>query len=1020
MRRLLVLVLTVALLAAACGGDEPEAPAERPTEATVEPADEPAVETADEPAEPTEPTEPADEPAEPTEPADEPAEPAEPPEEPAEPPEEPVAEPDEPAADPADEPQETGDADPLPVPGPAPLPVDPAVRIGTLDNGLTYYLRNNEKPGSNLALRLAVDAGSLHESEPGSGVAHFLEHMMFNGTEEFPANEIVEVLREIGVEFGPDINAYTSYDETVYLLDVVTSQEDAVGSAFGVLAQWAHAATLEEADVLSEIGVVRDELRSRYETGSGIVLRAFDRLYAEGTPYEGRHPIGDAASIESMTPAQLREFYETWYVPSNMAVVAVGDLPLDELEALVVEHFGAIPAGEAPPAPDTASPLKREAVYEVATSPGQGYSYLSLDIGIPLWDTGTVGGERMQLMESLIAVMLESRLEDAYEQGFLSQIDPTHWSAFNHADGLRYYGTNLRADDFPTAIGDFWSMMLSLEAAGFADEDLAHAREVVEADLQFALESVPTTQDNEYAGLYVSHFLGGGDIGTVADQVDRISALLDGMQVAELTDHFRWIMRNSGPLLLVVGADVAEVPTVEEMAAAIDGASVGEVPDRTVDVQELMAAPEPVEPVSAGPVADLEDAYEWSFANGASVIFMPSDISEAQVDLRAISQGGWSAMEPGDRPLTGRLATRAVRQSGLGGLSPAQVSRFLDDANAAVVPYIDETEEGFSAVAAAEGIEAMFQALHLLVTAPQVDDQAFADAVQVGEIIISLAQANPDWQEWVAYTEARYGDEIGWFLPIAPQETIDALTAESLLDRYLSRLGDVDDLIVAVVGDIDRDTVELMARTYVGTLPAGEADSFVNRWPAEPDGVVRREVVLTPDAGATGMVIHHEALMAIDPAVEVAIDVLTSVLDARLTSDIREDIGASYGVFPSLVALLAPEHRISSQIVASGDPERIDDIGAEILRILADLVDNGPSPEELAQALAVVDADYTHIENQDLLGVLLRRAHADDDELPTPQRLIQELSEVTAADVHALAVAIYDPDQRIEIVRVLG
>ena len=925
-----------------------------------------------------------------------------------------------PAAEPADEPQETGDADPLPVPDPTPLPVDPVVRIGTLDNGLTYYLRNNEKPGSNLALRLAVNAGSLHESEPGSGVAHFLEHMMFNGTEKLPGNEIIEVLREIGVDFGPDINAYTSYDETVYLLDVVAGQEGAVGAAFEVLAQWAHAATLEEADVLSEIGVVRDELRSRYETGSGIVQRAFDRLYGEGTPYEGRHPIGAADSIESMTPAQLREFYETWYVPSNMAVVAVGDLPLDELEALVVEHFGAIPAGEAPPAPDTASPLKSEAVYEVATSPGQAYSYLSLDIGIPLWDTGTVGGERMHLMESVIAVMLESRLEDAYEQGFLSQIDPTHWSVFNHADGLRYYGTNLRADDFAGALGDFWSMMLSLEAAGFADEDLAHATEAVEADLQFALESVPTTQDNEYAGLYVSHFLGGGDIGTVADQVDRISALLGGMQVAELTDYFRWIMRNSGPLLLAVGADEAEVPSAEEMAAAIDGASAGEVPARTVDVQALMEAPEPVEPVSSGPVAALEDAYEWSFANGASVIFMPSDISEAQVDLRAISLGGWSAMEPGDRALAGRLATRAVRQSGLGGLSPAQVSRFLDDANAAVVSYIDETEEGFSAVAAAEGIEAMFQALHLLVTAPQVDDQAFAEAVQVGEIIISLAEANPDWQEWVAYNEVRYGDEIAWFHPVASQEALDALTAESLLARYLSRLGDVDDLIVAVVGDIDRDTVELLARTYVGTLPAGEADSFVNRWPAEPDGVVRREVVLTPDAGATGMVVHHEALLPIDPGVEVTIDVLTSVLDARLTSDIREDIGASYGVFPSLVALLAPEHRITSQIVASGDPERIDDIGVEILRILADLVDNGPSPEELAQALAVVEADYTHVENQDLLGVLLRRAHAGDDELPTSLRRFQELSEVTAADVHALAVAIYDPDQRIEIVRVLG
>ena len=925
------------------------------------------------------------------------------------------------AVEPAEEPTDDEPALAVPVdPDPTLLPVDPDVRIGTLDNGLTYYLRSNDKPGSNLSLRLAVDAGSLHEAEPGSGVAHFLEHMMFNGTEKFPRNEILDVLRDIGVEFGPDINAYTGYDATVYLLDFVTTTEGAVEAGFEVLSQWAHAATLEEDDVQSEIGVVRDELRSRYETGSGIVNREFDRVYTAGTPYDGRDPIGTAESIESMTTAELRDFYETWYVPSNVAVIAVGDLPLDELEALVVEHFDAIPAGEAPPAPDQASPLQPEPVYEVATSPGQGYSYLSLDLGIPSWNPGTVGGERMRLMESLIAVMLESRLQDAYEQGYLSQIDPTHWSPFSYTDGLRYYGTNLRADDFPVALGDFWSIMLSLEAAGFTDGDLAHATEVVESDLQFALESEGTTQDAEYSGLYVSHFLGGDDIGTVADGVDRVSALLAGMQVTELTDHFRWIMGNSGPILLAVGADVAEVPAADEMAAAIEGATVGELPTQTVDVTELVAAPDPVDPVAEGPVAALEDAYEWSFANGATVVFMPSDISEAQVDLQAVSQGGWSAMEPGDRALAGRLATRAVRQSGLGGLSPAQISRFLDDANASVVPFIGETDEGFSGAAAVEGIEAMFQLLHLFVTAPQVDDQAFAESAQVGEIILSLAEADPDWQEWVAYNEARYGDQIAWFHPVTPQNALDALSAESLLDRYRSRLGDVDDLVVAVVGDIDRDTVGRMARTYIGTLPAGEADGFVNRRPSEPGGVVRRDVVLAPDTVATSTTIYHEAPMAIDPATEVVADVLGAALGARLDAEVREAIGATYSAYVSIIPSLAPEPTILSQLTATGDPERMEDIRAEVFRILVDLVDNGLGAEQFAQALAVVQADYTHIQNQDLLGVLLRRAHAADDQLPTSERLFRELSEVTAADVHALAVALYDPDQHIEIVRVLG
>ena len=458
MRRLIVVLLSAVLLAGACSGDDAKVTPDEPREpvTSTEPATDPppAPEPVDEP--PAAP-EPAEEAPPASEPAEEPSAPPEPPAETAaEPVEEPAAEPGEepapePAAEPVEEPTEEPVEEPVPIDeppaaDPAPLPVDPGVRVGTLDNGLTYYLRNNEKPGTNLALRLAVSAGSLHEADPGLGVAHFLEHMMFNGTEEYPRNEIVEALRGLGVEFGPDLNAYTWYDQTVYELDVVTSQSGAVETAFRILSQWAHAGTLAEADVVEERGVVRDELRLRYETGSGIINRVFDHAYVVDTPYEGRTVIGTAESIESMTPETLRDFYEAWYVPSNMALVVVGDLALDELQALTEEHFGAIAAGEAPPAPDTFSPISPEPIYLTATSPSQGYSYMSLDLKIPTWDGGTVGGERTRLMESLLALMLDARLKDAYERGFLSQLDPAKWDPFSYTTGIRFYGTNLRAD----------------------------------------------------------------------------------------------------------------------------------------------------------------------------------------------------------------------------------------------------------------------------------------------------------------------------------------------------------------------------------------------------------------------------------------------------------------------------------------------------------------------------------------------------------------------------------------------
>lgn len=911
------------------------------------------------------------------------------------------------------------------------LPMDPAVRIGTLDNGLTYYIRCNESPGRSLELRLAVNAGSLNEAEAGSGVAHFLEHMLFNGTEKYPGNELTNVLQSIGVEFGPDINAYTSYDETVYELALRTEDEEAVNLAFDVLAQWAHAATINPDDVEDERGVVRDEYRLGYETADGVVRVAFPRMYDAGTPYEGRLPIGSAEGIEGVTAQDLRDFYEKWYVPSNMAVIAVGHLPLDTLEDLVEEHFGAIPEGEEPTAPDTFSEIDPEPRYDIAASPGQGYSYLSLDIRLPSWDRDTVEGERQLWMEQIIAIMLGNRLQDAYEQGLLSQTDPTHWSSFTHTRGLRFYGTNLRAVDFETALNDFWSMMLTLEAHGFVEADLARAVTAIKSGLEFGVQAAATTQDGSYANLYVSHFLQGSDIGTATDRLTRVTALLDEITPEELSKRLEDILDQSGLFVIGVTADPADLPTVEELAAAVTSSEVGELPALIPEVDELLTVPDPVDAVESGELDLLDgsaeihgnrfgDTYEWTFANGARVMFVRSDIAENQVNLQAVSQGGWSAGEPADRMLSGRLATRAVRQSGLGDLSPAQLSRYLDGISASAQPFIDETTQGVTGAAGTADVETMFQLMHLLFTEPRVDDQALAEVVNVGEIILNLSEVDPGWKAWVAYNQARYGDEFEWFNPVASQETLDALTAESLLERYKQRFASVDDLVVVVAGDADRETVERLARTYVGTLPAGEPDSYVNRRPSAPAEAVRQEVELGPDSQATALELYHELLMDIDPAVEVALEVLEVILDARLVNDVREDIGATYVVSVGLSSYFTPEQGIRSSLTASGDPERMDEIEAEIFRILADVAGGNVLADDFDSAVAVVGFDYAGLGNSDLMRPLARRAYAPDEQLPTPQRLIAELQQLELADVIALAAAIYDPDRYINIVRVLS
>ena len=998
MKKLLVLFLSAALILAACSDSETDVP----VTGSIQSGDDMAVDEGVPAAEAT-------------------AEPA------ASPTQEPEAETEEPAqpespVDEGDKCQSAGDTGPEAAAGL--LPVDPAVKIGTLDNGFTYYVRSNDSPGGSLSLRLVVNAGSFNEPFAGANYAHFLEHMLFNGTEKYPGNEITDALQDIGVEFGPDINAYTSYDETVYMLDlVIDEEEDSVGTAFDVLSQWAHAATIDPEDVEEERGIVRDEYRLRDESGQGIIFDVFDRMYGQGTPYEGRAPGGTVENIEATTAEDLRDFYETWYVPSNMAVIAVGDLPIDTLEDLVEEYFCGIPAGDDPPVVDNWSALNPEATFDTATSPEQSYSYLSLDIRLPSWDPNTIEGDRELWIEQIISIIVENRLQDGYEQGFLSQIDPTHWTSFSHTRGLRYYGTNLRADDFSAALTDYWSLLLSLEQHGFTDADLERAAKAIRADLESAIEAEPTFQDRQRADQYAAHFLGGRDIGKLEDTSARVEALLNELEVDDLSDRYREILAESGLVLIAVGADPSEVPSVQEMQAALDAAAPGELPTMIGEATELLAVPDPVDPVSAGPIEaitdELDDAYEWEFANGARVMYAYSDISENEVSLQAISWGGWSALEEGDRPLAQYLATRAVRNSGLGELSPAQISRYLDDRNAQVQPFISEATEGIAGLSDSADVETMFQLMHLYMTEARVDEQAFGEAVNVGDIIASLSVSDPDWQEALAYLEARHGEAFGWFDLVAPPETLDTLTPESLLGIYQQRIAGVDDLVVVIVGDVGRDVVEQMARTYVGTLPAGEPDSYANRRPPEPDGIVRREVVLGPDVQSTSATYYYEASIEVSPATQVAVDLLDVILDDRLVDDVREDLGDSYVAAVSMGLSITPEPRISSEVFASGDPERMPRIEAELARILDGMQAGEINAEEFEQARAVVGDDYALVVNADLTNVLLRRAYASDDELPTPRRLIEELETIRLGHVQALAELLFDPDQHIQIVRVL-
>ena len=912
-----------------------------------------------------------------------------------------------------------------PDPDPTPLPIDRDYRIGTLDNGLTYLLRTNDSPGATLEIRLLVDAGSAQQVDGSDGSAHFLEHMLFNGTEKYPGNELTAQLQRLGIEFGPEVNAYTSFDETVYILSAATADEGAPEAAFDVLAQWASAATLEPSAVTEEQGVVRDELRQRLESVDGIISNEFDKVYVAGTPYEGHLIIGDAEKVETTTPDTLRAFYDDWYRPDNMAVVVVGDLPLDELEEKVTEYFSDLTARtDTPPAREPIEvEISPEPQAHVVTHPDNSLDNLSLDFPIPAWDTSTVGGSRLVLAEHAIAIMLNNRLNDAYQLGELVLEETPFITEFAINRELRYFGTNLKAADLAVGLENYMSYLLAAAEDGFSEDDMERMRDTMIANFNQQLAGLNTTQDSQYANLLSRYWLQGADIDKAQTRIARQRTTVESFTAHELANHWSWLLSISGPIVIAVGADESTLPTTDELLDTLANLTAAKTGAGASQIDELMDAPSRAEPTDTSERStDHGEVTTWTFDNGVTVSHQHSDIADNAFSLRAASAGGWSTFpqdHPGANTAIPGVAIDAVFRGGVGPHDALTLDRFLSTKNVGLVGFIEQSEEGFSGESATRDAEVLFQLLHLFITEPRVDDVAFRTAIDEAEQNLAINQTHVDRRAISALIDLVYDGDPAQH-QAATQEQLDALTEQTALEIYKARLGKVDDLAVAIVGDIDRSTVADLAARYLGSLQAGEADTWVDLGYELPTGQQSASVELSEGAANGGVYVFHARPTELTAKNRVTANLLQGVINNRIIERIREELGASYGGSASISFRREPEPSIRSFMSISGDPTRLDEIRSVLMEELEAIATSGVTTDQFEQAHNVIRSDWNFFNNSGLANVDLDAIRfADEDRLTIDNRQ-DLLSAATRADVRALAAHLYGTGHWLEVSKVLA
>lgn len=894
-----------------------------------------------------------------------------------------------------------------------PLPVDPDVRIGQLDNGLTYYLRSNDSPGRSLSVRLAVNAGSLQQDEPTDQLAHFTEHMLFNGTQRFPGNRLDAELRALGAQIGPDLNAFTSFDETVYFLDLALDGDNA-DTAFTVMREWAGNALLEPDAVADERPVVREEYRLRRQAAGAAVPERFEEVYFAGTPYEGHSPIGTEEQIMATTNDDTRAFYDRWYRPDLMAVVAVGDLSLNDLEDYVVEYFADLErrGEDHPPRKEPVVPLDTPQVVDVLADPGLDQSFISVDYRVPARDQGTFGGEQLDLWDRLITTMITNRVEESIAAG-TSSLVRGGGGPFNTARTMSFIGFNLDGPDLAAGTGEFVSLLATLARNGFTRAELSRAKSTARSELQQELAVLATRQDEEWADLYYRHYLAGADISSPEDRFARTTELIEATSADDLSGYFRWIMETAEPLVIVVGPDPNELPTPAQLTEAVStAAAVDGIVEEVEPIDRLLARPEPVS-IAAERSLPATGGVEWAFPNGARVVFAPSGIAEGVVDLAGLSEGGWSLLGVEEQPLLAPAA-EMVGQSSLAGIDKVALDRYLADKIVSIEPVAFETGEGMFGRAGTGDLEIAFQLIHLYLSEPRVDQAAFNRVVTQETESLRSVQNRPTAAASEAIDLTFNGDSVQRN-PVLDRATLDQLTPERALELYRDRFVGVDDLTLAVVGDVDPATVRDLAQRYVGSLPSRPADTWTDLLPDPPSSVVTVERTAGPAGGAGVLSLVFRRPRVFDDADRVNGQVLQALLEERLFNQIREQLGASYSGASAVVSFSSEPDEIGEvALTVTGDPERLDEIRTAVLAELTQLDRTVPAVDEYERAVAVVLDRYNFVSNSDIIEQLFEES-TEDGPVLNSQAAYEILSRSSPGRVQTLAAELIDLGAWVEV-----
>ena len=906
------------------------------------------------------------------------------------------------------------------------LPEDPHVHVGKLPNGITYYLRHNEEPKARASFFIIRNAGALLENDDQDGLAHFLEHMAFNGSKNFPGNSIISTLERHGVSFGGNLNAYTTQNETVYnISDVPMVDESLTDTCLLILHDWSYYLTLDPKDIDEERGVITEEWRGRNSSSTRIYKQQAPVLY-KGSRYADRDVIGDMEVIRTFKPETLRNFYHQWYRTDLEAIVVVGDFDIKKMEQKIKDTFSSIPAVENPTSrPFFDIPSHEETYFNLATDEEATSSNVQV---IRIFREKEYDGKgystyqdiKNGLLINFYNSMASNRIGEIVQSGKAPYVSASV-GLYNIARG--YYGYGIAATAKPNqeeeALRGALEVHEQVYQHGFTPTELERVKTNYLTMLESAVKDKDKTSNDSYAKEMQDHFLENEAIVDIVDYANAVKEILPTITAEEVSAMARKWWKADNRTILVSGPSKDAKHLSEQEARAIvdemERATVAAYEDNHVDGKLVEEEPKAGH-ITATKALPQFDAEEWTLDNGAKVIFRKADYEKDAVALNAYSPGGSSLYADFDFLPAASSAGDFASSYGLGNYNDVQLGKLLTGKRAGCNVSIDGLYETVSGSATPKDFETMMQLLYLRFTAPRFDTLTHKVIIERNHIYAKQIAGQP--QTIIRDSMSRIATNYNPRVQLFNDAYVDKLTIDRIEKAYRDRICDASDFTFFIVGNVGKDTAKAMVEKYIGAIPSlYRHEKWIDRKVRGPKGRTAKVIDVPMETPKSTVVVTFNKEMKYNLKDAYTISILGNILTTRYTKTIREEAGGTYGVGVSGSASREPYNNYSMYMSFDCDPDKAAELKPLLYKEVDSILIQGVTKEELDKVIknTLKELEQSKPHNSYWMSILYNYYRTGID-MNDPKNREELISSITPKDVQAFAKKFFKNANVIDLI----